>query len=818
MNTSEQAAPLGGLVVVDLTTNASSGFASVLFADLGAEVIAVERPGGSVVRAMPAAPYLLRGKRSIELNLHDPCDVAVATELAAGADVVFEAFGAGVADRLGLGYPVLQARNPGLVYTSITGFGHTGPFAHLKSYEAVVIAKTGSMYGNTVPERAGHPVMTTPLGATYAAGLLALQGTFVALHDRHAHGHGQRVDATMAQGILAMDPWSHFTKMLIERYPEAFVGVGAPSFVQPVPTTWLSFGLLNGYSRDGRWMQFAHATPRQFSDFMRVLGLAPLLDTTEWKDAPDHEDVEVRDKWWTMMLEVINSKTIDEWQAIFDVEPNVFAEIYRRGLELFDHPQIVHDGHAVVVEDPERGSVRQMGSLVKLSSTPGDPKRPIPALDADGEELRGRKAAARISPSGEAPEGRPPLDDIMILDLGTFYAGPFGSTMLTDQGARVIKVEPLEGDPIRFQMPMPESAGVRVTQGKESLAIDAFSEEGKKILAELAKKADVILHCYRGGVAERMGLDFDSVVEVNPQVMYHNGVGYGIDGPYCRRPAFAPTIAAGSGFATRSGGGGVEGADLSIEEIKAASLRLGGVQFANPDGFSALGVGVALSLDVYLRDRGFGGQTSLTSMLSTMGHIMCDTMIEYPGVPEPAVPDDEQYGFSALYRLYESADGHWIVLCAPNDQTWRNLVSVLREEDSLKDRRFAVSESRVQHDGSLVQVLSSLFKQRRASEWEDLLSRAGVGCAEVAPPGGALGVAMHDAGGVADQMGWRVGVTHPLFDEHRRTTELVTLSRSGAVLKPGEQIGGHTREILAELGYSGAEIDALRVAKVIDWP
>src|SRR5690348_3248270 len=181
---SKHTGPLDGLVVVDLTTNLSTAFATVLFADLGAEVIAVERPGGSPVRAMTAAPYFLRGKKSLVLDLHDHSDVAVASDLAQSADVLFEAFGAGVADHLGLGYDKLRPRNPGLVYTSITGFGHTGPFAHLKCHEAVVMSKTGSMYGNTAPQRPGEPIMPTPFGATYAAALLAQQGTFITLHER----------------------------------------------------------------------------------------------------------------------------------------------------------------------------------------------------------------------------------------------------------------------------------------------------------------------------------------------------------------------------------------------------------------------------------------------------------------------------------------------------------------------------------------------------------------------------------------------------------------------------------------------------------
>jgi crotonobetainyl-CoA:carnitine CoA-transferase CaiB-like acyl-CoA transferase len=390
--------------------------------------------------------------------------------------------------------------------------------------------------------------------------------------------------------------------------------------------------------------------------------------------------------------------------------------------------------------------------------------------------------------------------------------------MLADHGARVIKVEPLDGDPIRFQMPMPESSAVRVTQGKQSIAMDAFSPEGRKILTELVKQADVILHCYRAGVAERMGVDFDSVMKLNPTVIYHHGVGYGISGPYCRRPAFAPTIAAGSGFAARSGGGGVEGRQLTIDEIKTESLRLGGVPSGHPDGFAALGVGVALSLDIYLRDRGHGGQTSLTSMLSTMGHMMCDSMIDYAGVPAPIVPDADQYGFSPVYRLYEAADGGWIMLCAPGDANWARLVASLPADSGLTQPLLGTAASRIEHEDVVIRTLTDVFKQRSAAEWEHLLSAAGIGCAEVAPALGGLAVGMFDPGNVADQMGWLIPVTHPIFGDHPRTTQLVTLSRSGAVLGAGVQIGENTRTVLRELGYSDAEIERLRAAGVVGWP
>ncbi len=810
------AGPLHGLVVLDLSTSLASAFTTLLFADFGAEVIQVERPGGSRLRQMAAWPFWLRGKKSITLDLHDPADVEVARSLANGSDVVVEAFGAGAAERLGLGYDVLRASNPGLVYTSITGFGHRGPFAHLKAYEAVVMAKTGSMYGNIAPNRPGEPVMTTPFGATFAGGLLAMQGTLLALHERQTSGHGQRVDATLIQGMMGQDPWSYFMKALAERYPDAFTAVGAPAPGRRVPTSWLSFGLLNGYSKDGRWLQFAHATPRQFEAFVRALGLGEARQDPQWKDAPDSEDDATRDRWWTMMLEGVRSRTVEEWQAVFDAEKDVFAEVYLSGLELFDHPQIVHDGHTVEVDDPDIGQVKEMGLLVKMSTTPGSARRPAPRVDEHGPELRERPIPARPAPSLPAPQQLPPLEGVTVVDLGTFYAGPFASTMLADQGASVIKIEPLDGDPIRFQMPIPEAAGVRVTQGKKSIAVDVFTEEGRAIALDLIKGADIVLHTYRGGVAARMGLDAEAVRKLNPNLVYHHGVGYGVDGPYVRRAAFAPTIAAASSFARRCGGGGPEGTDLTLDEIKEASVRMGGAQAGHPDGMAALGAAVGMLLGLYARDRGAGGQETLTSMLSTMGHVLSDVLIDYEQVSPPPVVDADAYGFSALYRLYRASDG-WVVLCAPDDQSWTRLAAALPADLGLADgERFRARTDRTGHDDELAAILTKAFEARPAREWEQLLSDAGVGCAEVAPMQGGLGMGLFAPGGVGDQLGFLTTVKHPIFDEHIRSTELVRLSRGRSTLGAGCRIGQHTDEILRDrLGFDEDRISRLRAAGVI---
>jgi crotonobetainyl-CoA:carnitine CoA-transferase CaiB-like acyl-CoA transferase len=505
------------------------------------------------------------------------------------------------------------------------------------------------------------------------------------------------------------------------------------------------------------------------------------------------------------MLESIRSKTVAEWQAVFDAEKHVFAEVYRAGTELLDHPQIAHDHHAVEVDQPGLGRVRMMGPLVKLSQTPGDATRPAPALDEHGSELRARRSGAPRTPPGRPPTGLPALEGITVVDLGTFYAGPFGSAMLADQGARVIKIEQLDGDPIRFNMPMPEAAGVRVTQGKESIAVDANSPAGKAIVVEIIQRADIVLHCYREGVAKRMGLDADSMLAINPNLVYHHGVGYGIDGPYARRSAFAPTIAAGSGFAARSGGTGGPRIDddLSVDQIKDAGANLAGAQSGHPDGMAALAVAVAMVLGLVARDLGAGGQVGLTSMMSTMGHALGDVMIEYAGRPDPAWPDPDQLGYHPLYRLYQSLDG-WIVLCAPTEDVWTRLAGAMEELDD-----------RSADDPELAAVLSAQFATRPGLDWEHELSAAGVGCAVVKPPLGGLAAGMFLPGEVGEELGFVTRVNHPVFGEHVRSTALVTLSRSEATLGAGCTIGQHTDTILRELGYDDDAVATLRADGII---
>jgi len=303
----------------------------------------------------------------------------------------------------------------------------------------------------------------------------------------------------VVQGLAAHDTWNWIVRLVASRYADAFTAVPRVDEGRNVPNSPLAYRLMVGLSKDGRWLQFSQTSERLWQAFMRSLGLDWMLTDPKWKDAPTSDDIDLRQEFWETMISAVRDKTVAEWNQAFDDDPDVFAEIFRHGTELLHHPQTVHNHQVVTVEDPKLGAVTFPGALVRMDATPAAIEHPAPALDEHGTELRGRtRSAAPASPDATAPTA-PPLAGVTIVELGTFYAAPFGTTILADYGARVIKVEQLDGDPMRSIMPFPEAGGIKVLQGKESVAVDITSEAGREIVLDLVRDADIVMQSFRAG-------------------------------------------------------------------------------------------------------------------------------------------------------------------------------------------------------------------------------------------------------------------------------------------------------------------------------
>lgn len=797
-------APLAGLRVVALSNTLAGAQASLFLADYGAEVVQVEPPGGSPLRAEPGYPFFGRGKQSIELDLKNDVDLDVALELASRADVLIETFRPGVADRLGLGYEALSARNPRLVYCSITGFGRSGPYAATKGYEGLVMAKVGAFgaFGPMVA-RPGPAFSAVPY-ATFGAAQSGLQAILAALLDREDSGLGQYVESTLAQGIAAQDPCYWYLYVIASRFPDAFMSV--PSITDDgLPNSDIALRGLVALTADGHWLQFSQVLPHLYQPFMRALGLDWMFDDPEWSTAPNFDDMDKRLSCWEQMLSAARTKTLAEWREIFEADRNIWAELFREGPELLDHPQMLHNEQVVEIDDAERGTVRQPNRMISLAHQPA--LRRAPMRDEQAAQIRaaisgvGAGATSEHRASTEPAPGRLPLAGVTVLELGAFFAAPYGATILTDLGARVIKIEPLAGDPMRNLLAFPETAGAKVLQGKDSVAVDISTTEGRQIVLDVAARADLVVQSYRAGVAQRLGLDAEALHAVNPDLVYLNAPGYGIDGPCGDRPSFGMTIGAAT-LALRNLGPAVKkGPDLTMDEVKAQSMRLwcaASVGIANCDGLSGLAVATALLLGLYSRRRGAPGHTMFTNMLGIGAHAMAEDAVQYAGRAPACTPDPDLYGYHALYRLYETADG-WIFLAAPAPAEWPTLVTALSDTVDLgDDHRFSSAAERRTNDSALGEVLDKVFRTLTALEWERRLGAADVGCV-VAEPAPAEAVLMSEKFGRAS--GFVADVVHPTFDEVPRLAPLFRFSRSQTVARAGCTLGQHTTDVLHELGY-----------------
>ena len=323
-----------------------------------------------------------------------------------------------------------------------------------------------------------------------------------------------------------------------------------------------------------------------------------------------------------------------------------------------------------------------------------------------------------------------PLSGITVLEFASYIATPFATALLADLGARVIKIEPITGDLYRAGR-FPRMG--KMLQGKEGLALDLKDPRAQEAVHRLIEKTDVLIHNFRPGVPERLGIDYETVRRINPQVVYLYAGAYGSSGPHSARIGFHPIAGAITGGPRyQLGRAFPPPADraMSLDEIDYVSDVMRHSNEPNPDPVAALANITGVLLALYARGRLGRGQYLETSMLGGNLYSNADDALWYEGKPERMLPDAEFNGLHALYRLYPAASG-WVFLACPEESEWRAFAGAVDRGDLLEDARFRDRESRLGHDGELSAELAELFRHRPASEWEGLLTPHDVACVEV---------------------------------------------------------------------------------------
>lgn len=377
--------PLSGVRVVELAGIGPGPFAAMLLADLGADVVRVDRPGGAGLGVDPAYDITNRNKRSVLVDLKSPDGVARVLDLVERADVLVEGYRPGVAERLGVGPEECLAHNPRLVYGRMTGWGQQGPLADTAGHDIGYIAITGALGMIGSPD--GPPAIPANLVGDYAGGSLYLViGVLAALqHARTEDGRGQVVDAAIVDGTAHLTAMIH--AMLAaggwqDRRGSNLLDGGAP-FYGTYETA------------DGGHMAVGALEKRFYAEFIRLLGLG--------QEVPDREDLAAWGELRTAIAARFRTRTREEWTAVFEGSDACVAPVLSLR-EAPRHPHLAARGTFL-----EHSGLTQPAPAPRFSRTPGAVRRPPARPGADTAEIaRDWQVAGLLTPSPADPSGAAP--------------------------------------------------------------------------------------------------------------------------------------------------------------------------------------------------------------------------------------------------------------------------------------------------------------------------------------------------------------------------------------------------------------------------
>ena len=382
--------PLSGIRVIDLSTVLAGPYATMILADLGADVVKIEPPEGDATRSWGppwvgdpdlgtrTAAYFLavnRNKRSVRLDLKTPAGADILRQLLADADVLVENLRPGSLERLGFDDATLRSINPALVHLAITGYGPTGPAADRPGYDVVIQAVGGLMSITGAPDEAGgQPTKVGVAISDVVTGLYAAIGILSALIGRGGNGapSGQRVDVSLLGSTLAV---------LVNQAQNAFVTGRSPGRLgnaHPNIVPYESFATADGD------LVVAVGSERQWSRFCTAIGLPALADDPRF--ASNGDRVDRRDELLPTLAERLARRSTAEWVAVLDAAevPNgAVADV----ATAFDSPEAQALGMAVDVEHPALGVLRQVGIPLAFESTPGAIRSAPPLLGEHTDEV-----------------------------------------------------------------------------------------------------------------------------------------------------------------------------------------------------------------------------------------------------------------------------------------------------------------------------------------------------------------------------------------------------------------------------------------------
>jgi crotonobetainyl-CoA:carnitine CoA-transferase CaiB-like acyl-CoA transferase len=390
------------------------------------------------------------------------------------------------------------------------------------------------------------------------------------------------------------------------------------------------------------------------------------------------------------------------------------------------------------------------------------------------------------------------LEGIRVVDLTRILSGPFCSMFLADMGAEVIKVEdPGEGDPVRHQGEMRNGYSLyfaTFNRNKRSITLDLRSAEGREILRRLIRTADVVVNNYRPGVMDKMGFGRDALRALKPDIVSCHVTGFGLGGPYAKRPAFDFIAQAMSGFMSVNG-------DEGEPPMRAAPPITDLVAGA----YAAMGVLAAL-----VRRNSTGrGEEVATALTDGMVSMLAFLATNYFATGKRPRRTGNDHGLVSPYGLFEASDGE-VAIAPSNDSVYFKLLAALGLEHLRDHPEFRTNEDRFERRAAINAEVNRRTRQEPIAHWIKVLNEAGVPCGRV------LNIEeVFDDPQIAHQR-MRITIEHPKYGALDVIGFPIKFTDDPCrVHRPPPELGADTDDVLAGLGYDAAAIADLRANKVI---
>lgn len=775
---------LAGLRVVELGTDIAAPYCTKLLVDLGADVCKVETPIGDPLRAWGAAgglfEYLNAGKRGVTVDLTSRADVL--PDLLAQADVLVEDLPAGSAERFdwGLDREALQRINPNLVVVRISDYGQEGPRRERPSTSLTLQAASG--WVNT-RELGRTPVQAGVRIPEYIAGGYAALGALTALRVAGAGvDRVVEVDVSAFESLLSTLP---YPMMMAERLKS----LGLPPNSKAGPM----LGIVR--AADG-WVGINCLTGQHWLDVCAMVGLPEFGEhqIAIMLGGPERDEFFAKAQPWLDSMTVADLVELSQAMRIPAAPVN-------DGESILDCPQYRERGFFV---NDAAGRFTRPGAPFRLSKTPvGAPAR-APQL---GRAEPGWKDGFIADRPHIADAATPfePFAGLKVFDLSTFWSGAYLTCYLGAFGADIVKVESIQRpDAHRYSGSLLRSSDDWYEIGpmwqgtnlnKRDITLNLGTDAGRELALKLAAEADVVVENFSPRVVEQFGLDYDSLVKINPDVIMVRMPGLGLDGPWREYVGWALNFEQLSGMSAATGY--PDGPPCNLQ--------------GPADPIVGVHATVALLAALEHKRRTGEGQLIEVAQIEVGAAVTAEPVIEYSLTGRVHEREGNRHRHYAQGVYPAAGDDEWLAISIRDDADWAAVSGALGRGELRDDPRFATQEARLANHDALDEVLTAWTSAQAPEDAADTLRRRGVAAERLLTADRMYDVDQLEARGFYEDLdhrvagrqrfpGWPFRIS-PGPPRHHRTTS--------------PTLGQHNDEVLSALGLSEDEVAKLRDDQVI---